>query len=96
MAVESHECYLTLLHSDRPKLHTILAFLSAIGFAHGSIYENPMQERSTNSPMKIDFHTGSGHENVKKSLMMYKITLCSWDFWAIFTTIFSVFSCDLV
>ena len=69
----------------------ILAFLSAIWFAHVSVYENLMQERSTNSPMIVDFHTGSGHENVKKSLMMYKITLCSWDFWAIFTTILSVF-----
>ena len=25
------KCFLTLLHSERPKLHTILAFLSAIG-----------------------------------------------------------------
>ena len=27
----SHQIYLTLLHSERPKLYTILAFLSAIG-----------------------------------------------------------------
>ena len=25
------ECFLTLLHSEMPKLHTVLAFLSAIG-----------------------------------------------------------------
>ena len=27
----SHDIFLTLLHSEIPKLHTILAFLSAIG-----------------------------------------------------------------
>ena len=29
---------LTLLHSERPKLHTVLAFLSAIGFNTGMTY----------------------------------------------------------
>ena len=54
--------FLTLLHSERPKLYTILAFLSAIGLKRNT--ENflnfhwfPFLSRSINSEIHLKFRT---------------------------------------
>ena len=39
--MKKQKTYLTLLHSERPKLYTILAFLSAIGLIYKPTSEGP-------------------------------------------------------